>query len=379
MNISEFDKCSNCGGCYNICPHNAITVNEDSLFYRPVVNFELCVDCGLCTKVCPVNTEFEGFSPIEALAGWHKEENVVMSSSSGGIFWGIAQYVLNYNGVVYGATYSEDSKEVVFMSSEIIGLDKLQKSKYVESKVEDSFRRIKDELNKKRYVLFCGTPCQVAGLKKYLGKEYKKLITCDFVCGGLPSHKLYAEYLGTLEKTYKSSVKKVDFRPKTHGWKRYAVLVEFENGKKYNRLGVEDPFLRSFLYGKYTVRDYCLECKFSDSHLSDVTIADFWLHENLSKLKNDKGNSLAICNTEIGKHILDNIKADYVTEKINLEFALYNHKKTQVSEMQKNNHDSFLQESINNGFMSAHKLFFKDTWKIKIKNRIARNIFKRYK
>lgn len=377
MNITDFNKCSNCGACYNICPHGAIYVREEALFYTPTVDETKCVDCELCVKVCPVNNEIEILNPIDAFAGWHKDENVVLSSSSGGFLYGIAQNILECDGVVYGAVYSDNNREVVFNSTDTVELCKIQKSKYVESKVSDTFIHIKRDLEKKRNVLFCGTPCQVAGLKNFLGKEYDELITCDFVCGGLPSHKLYEEYLDYLEDKYNSKIKSVDFRPKTHGWKRYAVLIKFENGKRYNALGVEDPFLRSFLYGKLSVRDYCLKCKFSDTHQSDITIADFWRHEKLSDLKNENGISLAICNTEKGYELFSKLKKDYLLERLELESALYNHKKIQSSKAQIEVHDKFLQNTQIHGFLNSYKMSFKDSWKVKLKNHVVRSIFKR--
>lgn len=377
MNISEFDKCSNCGACYSICHCEAISVEENGLFYTPVVDTNKCTQCGECVKVCPVNNKIESYTPIEAYAGWHNEDDIVMSSSSGGVFYGMAQSVLSDDGVVYGAAYSEDCREVVIDSSDNKALTCLQKSKYVESKISNAFVDIKEELEKKRKVLFCGAPCQVAGLKRFLGQNYSNLITCDFVCGGFPSHRLYTEYLDYLEKKYKSKVKKVDFRPKTHGWRRYAVLVEFENGKKYNTLGVEDPFLRSFLYGKYTVRDYCLECKFSDEHQSDITIADFWLFEKLSDLKNEDGISLVVCNTEKGVSFVSEMKSNYCFDKLDVNTVLYNHKKTHTSEEQVEKHNKFLKQTLKYGFLYAYKEYFKDSLKVKIKNRIARSIYKR--
>jgi coenzyme F420-reducing hydrogenase beta subunit len=183
-----------------------------------------------------------------------------------------------------------------------------------------SFKKIKLELEKGRKVLFCGTPCQVAGLSQFLGKTYDNLITCDFACGGLPSHAIYQDYISSLENKYHSTIAKVDFRPKTHGWKRYAVLVSFKNGKVYNRLGVEDEYLKSFLYGKYTVRDYCLDCKFSDCHVSDITIADFWLHNKLSELNNENGISLVLCNSEKGKQMLESVNDSFLFSSLDVSF-----------------------------------------------------------
>lgn len=376
MNISDFQQCSNCGACYNICPKGAISVKGDGLFYAPTVDEELCIDCSLCVKVCPVNRTFEGNAPIYACAGWHKDDRIVLESSSGGMFYGIAQSVLSEGGVVFSAVYSDDYTKVEFASSDDVPLTGMLKSKYVESSVGLSFDRIRRELEKDRKVLFCGTPCQVAGLHSYLGKEFDCLITCDFACGGLPSHEIYQKYLSELENKYRSTVETVDFRPKTYGWKRYAIRVRFKNGREHIRLGTEDPYLRSFLYGKYTVRDYCLDCKFPECHASDITIADFWLHEKLSSLKHEDGISLILCNTPKGKSVIDSLRERYVISEVDVEKASYNNH-VQISEQKKNRHDEFLDYYVKNGFEPAYRKFLPSSAKSKLKNWIARKLFRK--
>ncbi len=377
MNISAFTKCSACGACDNICPKQAITIDKESIFYKPSIDPALCIDCGLCVAVCPVNQSFEPMLPISAHAGWHKEGDIVRNSSSGGAFYGLAQHILKEGGVVFGAAYAKDHKSVEFVSTDDVPLQMLQKSKYVESLVGSAFQRVKAELEKGRRVLFCGTPCQVAGLKLFLRKDHELLLTCDFACGGLPSHKIYQHYLQELELKYHASVKSIDFRPKTYGWKRYAVWATFENGKVYDRLGVEDPYLRSFLYGKCTVRDYCLECKFSNHHLSDITIADFWMHHQLSALEHENGISLILCNTEKGEKAIDSIKEQFVFESHDAAKVSYNHKETTTSAQDREKRIAFLKFYEENGLSSACKRFFHNSLKNKIRNRMSMMIHRR--
>ena len=375
MKVSAINQCTNCGACYNICQRNAIEINEKGLFYVPEINTELCVNCGLCKKVCPVEVPFEKKEPKYAYGGWHKNEEVVLNSSSGGVFTGIAQKVLAEGGVIFGAVYSDDCKTVEFRSTDEMPLQRLLKSKYVESNVGFSFRKLKAELEQGRKVLFCGTPCQVVGLSCFLSKTYDNLITCDFACGGLPSHLIYQDHLASLENKYRSSAVSVDFRPKTHGWKRYAIRICFENGKVYNRLGVEDEYLKSFLYGKYMVRDNCLECKFSDCHAADITIADFWLHEKMSSLHNENGISLILCNSEKGKTLVDSIRDQFLLTDIDVESASYNHKKTEISERGIRRQKDFLKIYGENGLHAACSAFFSNSLKNKLKNRLARTIY----
>lgn len=306
MNISAFNKCANCGACISKCPKDAIFEDTTGLFYRPVVDEMKCIDCGACVDVCPVNNALPMVQPICAYGGWNKDLNAVVTSSSGGVFDELANKIISEDGIVYSAVYSDDWKSVVFASSEEVEIERFKKSKYVESRVGGIFRAIKHDLASGRKVLFCGTPCQVAGLKQYLGADHCLLVTCDFRCGGLPSHKLYQDHLEYLEKKYRSEIISVDFRPKTYGWKRYAVRIRFRNGKVYDRLASEDSFLGSFLQRR-TVRDNCLMCSFTNHHLADITIADFWNYKQFVQKENSEGMSLVICNTEKGRKVIKSI------------------------------------------------------------------------
>lgn len=378
MNISDLKKCSDCGACYNICPRSAISVRTDGMFYVPMVDADLCVDCSLCIHVCPVNRSFEGNSPIYAYAGWHKDDRIVLDSSSGGVFYGLAKAVLAVDGIVFAAVYSDDYKTVEFASSDDMSLHSMMKSKYVESRIGLSFQQIKNELEKGRAVLFCGTPCQVAGLRSYLRKDYDRLITCDFAYGGLPSHAIYQSYLRDLESKYRSPVQSVDFRPKTHRWNRHAIRVVFVNGKEHLRLGTEDPYFQSFLQGKYTVRDYCLECKFPECHASDITLADFWLHEKLSSLRHEDGISLILCNTLKGKSALEALKDAFELTELDVNQASYNNR-IQVSEQRKAKHDAFLRRYGEKGLQAAYREFLPLSPKAKAKNWITRRFFRKRK
>ena len=199
-NISRFNGCSNCGACLNICPTKAIAVDNGGLFYEVGVDEKKCVDCGRCVEVCPWNNEREVQNLPAAYGGFAKDKETVAKSSSGGIFSAVADLILKKGGVVFGAVYSKDRHSVIFGSTDEFDLDEIRRSKYTESLVGNSFSEIKNILKTGRQVLFCGAPCQVAGLKRYLEKDYDNLLTCDFACGGFPSHKVFDDYLSALEK-----------------------------------------------------------------------------------------------------------------------------------------------------------------------------------
>lgn len=324
-NIAQWSKCSNCGACMNVCPFNAIYLVKNSLFYTVKVDPEKCVNCGKCLQVCPTIQNKRNLSPRSAWWGRAINQQTVKSSSSGGIFSVLADYILRENGVVYGAAFDDGCKEVQIVSSDDVPLDALRRSKYVESLVGFSFRAVQKELDSGRLVLYCGTPCQVAGLKNFLGKEYPNLYACDFACGGLSSHSIYQEYLRFLENRHHSTVKEVNFRPKIYGWTVYCIRVVFQNGKKYVSPGVLDPFLCGFLKEHVNVRDYCYECDFAEHHASDLILADFWRFKAIVKEKNDdRGISLILVNSDKGEYLLNQIKQDLILHEVALDQASYN-------------------------------------------------------
>jgi len=375
MNVANMTDCCNCGCCSNICPQNAIILSEDAQFYTVSVDPKSCIFCGICVKKCLQIHDSHENEVLSAFAGWNKDNQTVLRSSSGGAFHALAEAVIADGGVVFGATYSDNCKRVEICSSDEVSLERLQKSKYVESFVGQSFTRMKTELDKGRKVLFCGTPCQVSGLKSFLNKDYDRLLTLDFSCGGVPSHKVYEQYLSELSHKYKAAVTSVDFRPKTHGWKRYAVKITFSNGKVYNRLGVEDVFLRSFLYSRAIVRDSCLACKFADHHASDITLADFWLHKAISTLDNENGISLILCNTEKGESAFRGVEGNFEFVQLEKTKAAYNNTPNIASEQEIRKRELFMSCFDEHGLTFACNQYLPLSLRKRVRNLIARIIY----
>lgn len=376
-NISTVTGCVACGACVSICPEKAITMDTSGLFYYPQVANSICIECGLCITRCPVNSSCGNTSVISAYGGWYNNTDIVLQSSSGGAFYGMARHVLDNGGIVFGASFSQNFKVVEYHSTDEVPLGHLQKSKYVESLIGDSFLSVQSVLNTGRSVLFCGTPCHTAGLRSFLGQTYENLITCDFACGGLPSHAIFQSYLNALESKYKSKIISVDFRPKTHGWKRHAILVEFANGICYNRLGSEDDYLRSFLYSKTMLRDNCLSCAYSKSHAADITIADFWRHGELSTLNNQDGISLILCNTEKGDTFFQSISSQFTFEQLDPAVATYNNTEKVISINEQQCHDNFLMLYKEAGLSSACRHYFPKSIMGIVKKRLARHLYRR--
>lgn len=375
-NISQFEKCSGCGACQQICPTNAIRMSDRDLFFRPEVNERKCINCGKCVGVCPVNLPQQHQHLISAWAGIHNDSAVVKSSSSGGAFSALAQTILQEGGVIYGAVFKNHFSDVVICDTDSASLEEIRKSKYVESSTENSFQEVENMLQQGRKVLYCGAPCQIAGLKRYLSTDYETLITCDFTCGGMPSHRLYREWLTMLKKKYGAEVSYVDFRPKTLGWEKHAVLVKFENEKKYHSPARLDCYFNPFLYGHYSVRDLCLECPFSDNHYADIILADFWKHKDFAGFeKPGNGISLVLAGTHKGECLLKQAARYMKIQPLDLEKASYNIRKTEYVAETMVKRDSFWEAHEKHGLRGAFRTMcmpsLKKQWETRVKSAIC--------
>lgn len=354
-NISHIEKCANCGCCSNICPVQAIHIEANGLFYKPVVVESLCVACGKCLKACPLENDMPDSQVQEAYWGWHKDPKVVKGSSSGGAFTALADVVLSQGGVIFGACYDEQN-QVRICSTDEVPLESLRKSKYVESLVGNSFTEAREQLDMGRLVLFCGTPCQIAGLKQYLGREYENLYTCDFSCGGLSSHKLYQQHLAALQTRFGAPVASIDFRPKTFGWSVHGIKVRFQNGKQYSQTAILDPYFFSFAYEPLNKREYCFDCKFAQQHAADIVLADFWKYRQLiGKRAPETGMSLILLCSEKGVKLVTQLSEQMQLTPIDREQAAYNLCTRHSTPEQMKRRDHFLALCEEQGIQAAAK------------------------
>lgn len=271
--------CTGCAACYNSCPANAITMQHNvEGFYRPIINAALCISCLKCEQACPILTPLERQSQIfesKLYAGWIRNEKIRKESSSGGAFTALATATLSAGGVVYGAAY--DKNMVIFHSrvDTLDALNTLRLSNYAQSYIGDVFRQVKKDLQKGHNVLFCGTPCQAAGLRGYLKKEYETLVTCDFICHGVPSPLMLKSYKDWLERRTTEHISKINFRDKRKGWYD-AVRIAETSRKSYVLKGNYDNYWIGFNDNK-NLQECCYECKFIGiKRNTDITIADFW-------------------------------------------------------------------------------------------------------
>lgn len=325
INIDDKTKCCGCTACASVCPKKCISMKPDEEgFLYPEVDESRCVDCHLCEKVCPVQkkAEVSAEKPKAKVAQLLNRE-VLSESASGGFFSAISKYTIENGGFVCGALYDKDFNVKHDISSTLEQCDGFRGSKYVQSNPGNTFQKVKDYLESGKLVCFSGTPCQISGLKKYLGKEYDNLITVDLVCAGVPSPKLWRLYLDKQEKKYGSRVKYANFRNKTYGYQCSTLKLVFENGKTYSKSGRIDPMMRFFVSG-IAKRPSCYTCQFKGiSRCSDFTLFDAWHARQLTgKKDNDKGFTSVIIHTKKAEDIYDKVVAMMDSYSVDIDEAV---------------------------------------------------------
>ena len=309
-------NCTGCMACYNKCPNNAISViYNEAGFYTPCIDEKECTNCGLCASVCPQEKTVQVKSEPTACYAVMADDEIRKNSASGGLFAKIAEEYLKRGGYVCGAAFSDDFRHVNHM---IINsqndLIKLQNSKYVQSNIGNVFSEIKILLENGKEVLFGGTPCQVAGLNNYLGKNYDNLLTMDLVCHGIPSPLVWEKYLDALSKG--KNIENVLFRNKKNGW-HYKSEVEIKlKDKLFTKTIKDNLFYRGFFEHLF-LNEVCYSCKYTNLHRpADITIGDFWKIEYKdSEMNDEKGTSLLIIHTHKGQKIIDKYKNKFKTFK----------------------------------------------------------------
>lgn len=313
ININNKQNCCGCAACVQKCPKQCISLHEDNEgFLYPQVDFDSCIDCGLCETVCPFILPYDKCEPIQTLAAINKNDEIRMQSSSGGVFTLLAERVINEGGVVFGACFDDQWQVTLDYTETIEGLAAFRGSKYVQARMGDTYKQCEQFLKAGRQVLYTGSPCQIAGLHHYLRKSYDNLITCDFVCHGVPSPKVWRMYLKEVIAGANRAITDIKFRNKENGWKAFNFKLSYDEGTKTTTLSSchkENLFMRAFL-GDMILRPSCHDCKAKQGRsMSDITIADFWGIQNLHpQMDDDKGTGLVLIHTQKGKEFFENLK-----------------------------------------------------------------------
>ena len=311
IQITEKSKCCGCTACASVCAHNAIMMKPDEEgFLYPMIDKNKCTFCGLCETVCPIvhrGTTDMGPNQKALYAARHKDRDTLLNSSSGGVFFALAEIIIKKRGVVCGVEYSSQMEVRHAFAESLEECKQFMGAKYVQSSMDGIFAQIKSYLKDRRYVLFVGTPCQVEGLNLYLKKSYETLITVDLLCHAVPSPLIFKEYVSLVNRKGKSHLQSIDMRYKQNrGWGGpFSYRYSFDNGRS-----ICDPQNISnwgrLFFSRLIDRPSCHTCKFTNFHRSgDFTIGDFWdTQKKRPDLYSKDGTSLLLINTEKGMSYL---------------------------------------------------------------------------
>lgn len=308
IRIADKSRCCGCEACRNVCPRQCITMRTDSEgFAYPGVDASACVDCGLCETVCPELHPGERRLPVAVYAARNRDESVRSACSSGGVFTRLAEWILDRGGVVFGARFNEKWEVVHDYAGTREDLARFRGSKYVQSRIGDTYRQAERFLKEGRMVLFTGTSCQIAGLKRFLRREYENLLAVDVVCHGVPSPRVWSRYLDDLTEGMPESISSVSFRDKQEGWRDFSLKVAC-GGQTYRENLRKDPFFRLFLEN-LTLRPSCHSCPSKGGRsCSDMTLGDFWGIERVDPaFDDDRGCSVVLVYNPAWRPVLEGI------------------------------------------------------------------------
>lgn len=349
IRLKDKKDCCGCGACVQRCPGNCITMHIDNEgFFYPEFDSSKCVDCGLCEKVCPVINQDDSRIPIYCIAARGKDQNIVKRSSSAGIFYLLAEKTIQKNGIVFGARFNETWDVIHSWADSIENVKPFLTSKYVQSQIGDSYKQAERFLKEGREVLFSGTPCQVSGLRHFLGKQYDNLLCVDVVCHGAPSPGVWREYLKYLispqrRKNTVSSplyshlsecdahrIKGISFRDKRLGWKKFSFVLLSSRGDSrseensvsssykqiVNQKHYYNLYMKMFLKN-LTLRRSCFACPARKGKSgSDILLGDYWgIKRYYPDFFDENGVSMALAYSDKGKFLLDSIDLNTIEIK----------------------------------------------------------------
>ena len=320
LKLTSKQNCCGCTACASICPKGCIAMTPDSEGFRyPQIDGANCINCGLCEKVCPLLHKPVQHEVLNVYGAKNSDDNVRFTSSSGGMFTLFAELVLNSGGTVFGAELDENLQVRHTAIESTDALPKLRGSKYVQSKMDGVFKQVRTLLNSGKPVLFSGTPCQIAGLKGFLMKDYENLFTVDVVCHGVPSTKVYNKHLQEIGEAASEPVTRVKFRDKANGWKQGETLFLTEH-QRFGAPKRQETYMRLFL-NNVSIHPSCADCAFNNKRsLADITIADYWgVDKQFPEFDDDKGVTLVLINTVKGQLLFDDVKS--AASLISTDFA----------------------------------------------------------
>ena len=367
IEIIDKEMCSGCTACKNKCPKDAITMVEDEEgFLYPQVDKNKCVECEVCKKVCPIiekkkKDEFKQKGYIFQ----YNDDEIRKQSTSGGAFTAIADYVIDNKGVVYGVGFDDKFNVIHQKATAKEELEKFRNSKYVQSNPKDTFKEVKNDLEKGILVCYSGTACQIEGLLSYLGKNYENLLTVDVICRAVPSPLLWRKYLKF--RTQKNKAEKIYFREKKYGYK-YSNLTISDGNKTFYNNGIDtDPYLRAF-FSNIASRPSCYNCQFKEQlHKADITIWDCFNSDKYSNdFDDDNGTTRLLLNSNKACKVFDIIKQEHKYLEVEVNELISNFHQMFNAIKYNNKRNDFFNDLNNNDFEEVMNKYFPDTLKCKI-------------
>lgn len=329
IEILNKEDCNGCCACMDVCASNAIQMKTDEEgFWYPEVDSIKCSACNLCSEVCPelhaLELKKNDFDKPLAYAAVHKNIEVRFNSTSGGLFSALAEKMYREGGYVGGAVYCDDFSVKHLITNRKEDLERLRGSKYLQSNLSGWFREIKSLLAKGEKVLVCGTPCQMAGLRRFVAKNTANLLIVDFVCRGINSPWVFRKYLDSIENVAGKKIVAVKAKNKELGWRNLTFKATFVDGKEAYHTRLNDYYTRGYLVANAYCRPSCYQCRFKGfPRIADITLADFWGIENVdTELDHDLGTSMVLLNSQKGVVFFDGIKEKVACRTVNLDVAV---------------------------------------------------------
>lgn len=370
----DYEHCTGCEACAQRCPKHCISMVPGEFdFIYPEIDLEVCIDCHLCEKACPIERSVSKPKNQQAYAGVHKNNEILKASTSGGAFTALADFVLRNNGVVYGVQMDEFVVHHVRVEA-VADIPQLRGSKYLQSRIGTAFQEAEADLKNGRQVLFTGTPCQIDGLKHFLGRDYDKLITVDIVCHGVGSQKYFDKFVETL-KVKAPNAKEIKFRSKKYtGWSCSSGATVMENGSEKPFYYHENYYYQFFLQGDI-YRKSCYSCKYANlDRPGDITLGDFWGVEKLKlPLNTYNGCSLVIVNTEKGNRVIEQID-ELSIEVVNMDDAIKRNEQLMHPSELRAKREQRLNDYQTKTGMEIEKLYFQNDKKSVLKGKIKKMI-----
>lgn len=374
--ICDSNKCTGCMLCKEVCNVDAIYQVEDKLgFLYTEIDTNKCVSCNKCVKICPSNLEVKhNLNNRKVYSFINNDLKILKKSSSGGVFYEIAKNFIKNKGIVYGVCLNKDMKVEYKRVTHIKELESVLSSKYIQCYLGDTYKKVSSDLDNGKRVLYVGTPCTVNSLKKYLGKEYKNLLTIDLLCHGVPSQKFFDSYINNVKNDFDKDIIGYNFRNKRYGWETKTIELKLSNNKSQYIKEFKDPYMIAF-NKRLSTRVACDTCKYSGvNRVGDITLGDFWGINNFDKnIDNKSGVSIVMSNNQIGEDVIARVKENFEIKSVDEIFAIKGNGALQAKNINVKDKIDFMEEFHKNGFTYVRNKYLKPNAKNSIINLFGKN------